>query len=278
MEKLLDIFPRIKRFCGRVIVVKYGGSIMLDTALKRHVIEDLVFLSHMGLRPVLVHGGGPAINDWLAKLHMKPLFRNGVRMTDAHTMQVVEMVLAGQINKELVSLINVSGGNAVGLSGKDGSLTLVQPINIEAMGFVGEIVDVNTRILSLLIENSYIPVIASISSDEQGQSYNVNADFFASRVAIALNAESLIFLTDMPGILLDVNNISTIIRTLNIGKAHELEKRGVISGGMIPKVHSCIQALEHGVISTRIIDGRVSHSLLSVILARNSVDSTLITL
>nr|YP_009294126.1 acetylglutamate kinase [Hildenbrandia rubra]AOM67368.1 acetylglutamate kinase [Hildenbrandia rubra] len=274
---LINMLPHIQRLSGQVIVIKYGGSAMLNKTLKQQVVNDVVFFSYIGLRPILVHGGGKTIDLWLKKLLIKPLFKDGVRITDDATMEVVEMVLAGKINKELVVLINTKGGNAVGLSGKDGSLALAQPFNMKQMGFVGTIVNVNTKILSLLMDNCYIPVIASISYDEFGQTYNINADLLASRIAIALNAEKLIFLTDMPGILSDINNTSTLIQTLDINTAYSLEKDGIIKGGMIPKVHSCIDALQHGVISTHVIDGRVSHSLLSTVLTSNCNGSTITT-
>lgn len=276
VDELIGILPYIKRLSGRIIIIKYGGSAMLNKTLKEHVINDLVFFSCIGLRPILIHGGGKTIDFWLKKLDIQPLFKDGVRVTDDITMQVAEMVLAGNINKELVTLVNVNGGNAIGICGKDGGLALAQPLNMKNMGFVGNIVNINTEILSLLIKNSYIPIIASVGYDQLGQTYNINADLLASRIAIALNAEKLIFLTDMPGILSDVNNASTLIQTLDVTRAGELEKEGIISGGMIPKVHSCIDALNHGVTSACIIDGRVSHSLLSNVLTGRCSGSTLI--
>nr|YP_009296672.1 acetylglutamate kinase [Apophlaea sinclairii]AOM65812.1 acetylglutamate kinase [Apophlaea sinclairii] len=276
LETLTDVFPYIKQFSGQVIIIKYGGSVMLSNKIKQQVINDVVFLSYIGLYPVLVHGGGQAINFWLNKLQIESNFKDGVRVTNKITMEVVEMVLVGKINKELVSLITISGGKAVGLCGKDGALALSQPLNFEKMGYVGDIVSVNTQILNLLICNSYIPVVASTSCDKLGQTYNINADFLASRIAIALNAEKLVFLTDTPGILLNLKNTSTLIRVLNINRAYQLEKKGIISGGMIPKVHSCIDAVSHGVISAHIIDGRVSNSLLFSVLTRNHPGSTLV--
>nr|YP_009297634.1 acetylglutamate kinase [Hildenbrandia rivularis]AOM67178.1 acetylglutamate kinase [Hildenbrandia rivularis] len=273
---LIEALPYIKRSLGHIIVVKYGGSVMLNDSLKQNVVDDIIFFSCIGLYPILVHGGGSKINFWLSKLHIEPIFRNGIRITNNVTMEVVEMVLTGKINKELVTLININGGNAVGLSGKDGSLILSQPLDIEKMGFVGNIVNVNTKILSLLISNFYIPVIASIGYDQHGQTYNINADLLASRIAVALNAEKLIFLTDMPGILLDINNLATVIQTLDVNEASQLEKKGIISGGMIPKVHSCVNALKHGVAFAYVIDGRVPHALLSTVLTKNYYGSMLL--
>ena len=275
IHEFVNVLPYIQRLSGQIIVIKYGGSAMVNNTLKEYVTNDLVFFSQIGLHPVLVHGGGKIINSWLEKLKIKPLFKNGIRVTDERTIHVVEMVLTGNINKELVSLINKFGGNAVGISGKDGSLALAKPLDFDNMGFVGSIVSVNTDILSVLINNSYIPVIASISYDNSGKTYNINADLLASRIAVALNAEMLIFLTDMAGILLDINDASTIIKSLDISEAQQLEKEGIISGGMIPKVHSCVYALKHGVTSAHIIDGRIRHSLLSTALTNHVVGSTL---
>ena len=276
IKVFIEALPYIQQLSRKPIVIKYGGSAMLNKSLKHHVINDLIFLSSIGLQPILIHGGGPAINYWLEKLSIKPIFHNGVRVTDASTMQVVEMVLAGIINKELVMLVNTNGGSAVGLSGKDGSLVLAQSLDIQTLGFVGNIISINIKLLSLLLENSYIPIIASVSYDKSGYTYNINADTLASRIAIALNAEKLIFLTDTPGLLLDINNASSLIQTLDINQVFELQKKGIISGGMIPKVQSCVSALKHGVKSAHIIDGRVKHSLLSTILTKNSYGSTLV--
>ena len=276
IKVFVDALPNIQQLSRKPIVIKYGGAAMLNKSLKYYVINDLIFLSSIGLQPILIHGGGPVINHWLQKLSIKPIFHNGIRVTDAATMQVVEMVLAGIINKELVMLVNTNGGCAVGLSGKDGSLVLAESLDIQTLGFVGNIVSINIKLLSLLLENSYIPIIASVSHGKSGYTYNINADILASRIATALSAEKLIFLTDTPGILLDVNNSSSLIKTLNINLVYELQKKGIISGGMIPKVQSCVNALKHGVKSAHIIDGRVKHTLLSTILTKNSYGSTLV--
>lgn len=276
IKVFVDTLPYIQQLSHKPIVIKYGGAAMLNKSLKYHVINDLIFLSSIGLQPILIHGGGPAINHWLHKLSIKPSFYNGVRVTDAVTMQVVEMVLAGIINKELVMLVNTNGGCAVGLSGKDGSLVLAESLDVQTLGFVGNIVSINIKLLSLLLENSYIPIIASVSYSKSGHTYNINADILASRIAIALSAEKLIFLTDTPGILLDVNNNSSLIKTLDISLVYKLQKKGIISGGMIPKVQSCVNALKHGVKSAHIIDGRVKHSLLFTILTKDSYGSTLV--
>lgn len=273
---LIETIQQIKKFSGNTIVIKYGGAAMVSKTLKAHVIHDIIFFSHIGLNPVLVHGGGATINLWLNKLNITPVFKNGVRVTDEKTMQVVEMVLAGKINKELVTMINVSGGSAVGLCGKDGKFVLAKPWNLETMGLVGNIININPAIINLLLSQKYIPVIASIAYDMLGQSYNINADVLASQLAVALNAEKLVFITNTPGILTNMNDKTTLIKKLNISQAKQLEKEGIISGGMIPKVHSCIYSLENGVMSAHIIDGQEPHSLLFALLTNRGNGSTLV--
>lgn len=275
IKVLTETMQQIKKLAGYTIIIKYGGAAMVNKALKTHVIHDIIFFSHIGLNPVLVHGGGSTINLWLNQLNITPVFKNGVRVTDEKTMQVVEMVLAGKINKELVTMINVSGGSAVGLCGKDGKFVLAKPQNLETMGLVGNIVSINPTIIDLLLSKKYIPVIASIAYDMLGQSYNINADTLASQLAVALSAEKLVFLTDTPGILANINDPETLIKSLNIGQAKQLEKEGIISGGMIPKVHSCIYSLQNGVASAHIINGQEPHSLLFALLTDQGSGSTL---
>ncbi|MUG99938.1 acetylglutamate kinase [Scytonema sp. UIC 10036] len=262
VQVLSEALPYIQQFIGRTIVVKYGGAAMKDSNLKDKVIRDIVFLSCVGLRPILVHGGGPEINSWLDKLGIEPQFRNGLRVTDAPTMDVVEMVLVGRVNKEIVALINQAGGSAVGLCGKDGNLIKARPQGDEGIGFVGEVNNVNIKILETLVNNGYIPVVSSVAADEIGQPYNINADTVAGEIAAALGAEKLILLTDTRGILKDYKDPSTLIPQVDIQEARELIATGVVSGGMIPKVNCCVRSLAQGVKAAHIIDGRIPHSLL----------------
>ena len=212
---LSEALPYIQQFAGRTIVVKYGGAAMKDAALKEKVMRDVVFMSCVGLRPVLVHGGGPEINSWLDKLGIEPQFKNGLRVTDAATMDVVEMVLVGRVNKEIVSLINQAGGSAVGLCGKDASLITARPADEEGIGFVGEVTNVNIQILDSLVKAGHIPVVSSVAADETGQAYNINADTVAGELAAALGAEKLILLTDTAGILRDYKDVATLIPRLH---------------------------------------------------------------
>ncbi|MEH2415340.1 acetylglutamate kinase [Nostoc sp.] len=259
---LSEALPYIQQFTGRTVVVKYGGAAMKDSTLKDKVIRDIVFLSCVGLRPIVVHGGGPEINSWLDKLGIEPQFKNGLRVTDAATMDVVEMVLVGRVNKEIVSLINQAGGLAVGLCGKDGNLFTARPQGQEGIGFVGEVSNVNIKILDTLASNGYIPVVSSVAADETGQAYNINADTVAGEIAAALGAEKLILLTDTSGILKDYKDQSTLIPKVDIRQARELIANGVVSGGMIPKVSCCVRSLAQGVRAAHIIDGRIPHALL----------------
>jgi acetylglutamate kinase len=262
VQVLSEALPYIQQFIGRTIVVKYGGAAMKDSNLKDKVIRDIVFLSCVGLRPILVHGGGPEINSWLDKLGIEAQFKNGLRVTDAPTMDVVEMVLVGRVNKEIVSLINQAGGSAVGLCGKDGNLIKARPQGDEGIGFVGEVNSVNIKILETLVSNGYIPVVSSVAADETGQPYNINADTVAGEIAAAMGAEKLILLTDTRGILKDYKDPSTLIPVVDIQEARELISTGIVSGGMIPKVNCCVRSLAQGVKAAHIIDGRNPHSLL----------------
>ncbi|MDJ0771832.1 MAG: acetylglutamate kinase [Mastigocoleus sp. MO_167.B18] len=259
---LSEALPYIQQFTGRTVVVKYGGAAMKDSNLKDKVIRDIVFLSCVGLRPIVVHGGGPEINNWLGKIGIEPLFKDGLRVTDAPTMDVVEMVLVGRVNKEIVSLINQAGGSAVGLCGKDGNLITARPQGQEGIGFVGEVSSVNIKVLDTLVGNGYIPVVSSVAADANGQAYNINADTVAGEIAAALNAEKLILLTDTAGILKDYKDPSTLIPKIDIQEARNLIKTGVVAGGMIPKVNCCVRSLAQGVRASHIIDGRIPHALL----------------
>lgn len=276
VQVLSEALPYIQQFIGRTVVVKYGGAAMKDSNLKDKVIRDIVFLSCIGMRPVVVHGGGPEINSWLDKLGIEAQFKNGLRVTDAATMDVVEMVLVGRVNKELVSLINQAGGSAVGLCGKDGNLFKARPEGQEGMGFVGEVSKVNIKILESLVNSHYIPVVSSVAADDMGQAYNINADTVAGELAAALGAEKLILLTDTAGILKDAKDPSTLIAKLDIQEARRLIETGVVSGGMIPKVKCCVRSLAQGVRATHIIDGRIPHSLLLEIFTDAGIGSMIV--
>ncbi len=273
---LSEALPYIQQFAGRTIVVKYGGAAMKDAALKEKVMRDVVFMSCVGLRPVLVHGGGPEINSWLDKLGIEPQFKNGLRVTDAATMDVVEMVLVGRVNKEIVSLINQAGGSAVGLCGKDASLITARPADEEGIGFVGEVTNVNIQILDSLVKAGHIPVVSSVAADETGQAYNINADTVAGELAAALGAEKLILLTDTAGILRDYKDVATLIPRLDIHDARSLIDEGIVSGGMIPKVNCCVRSLAQGVRAAHIIDGRLPHALLLEIFTDAGIGSMLV--
>ncbi|WP_200817712.1 acetylglutamate kinase [Calothrix rhizosoleniae] len=273
---LSEALPYIQQFTGRTIVVKYGGAAMKDSNLKDKVIRDIVFLSCVGLRPILVHGGGPEINSWLNKLGIEAQFKNGLRVTDAPTMDVVEMVLVGRVNKEIVSLINQAGGKGVGMCGKDGNLIVARPQGEEGIGFVGEVSSVDTKILETLVSNGYIPVVSSVAADEKGQAYNINADTVAGEIAAALGAEKLILLTDTPGILKDYKDPSTLIPKVDIQEARKLIADGTVAGGMIPKVNCCVRSLAQGVKATHIIDGRIPHALLLEVFTDGGIGTMLI--
>ena len=273
---LSEALPYIQKFANRTIVIKYGGAAMKDGKLKAGVIRDIVFLCSVGVRPVVVHGGGPEINIWLDKLGIEPQFKDGLRVTDADTMDIVEMVLVGRVNKELVSLINQAGGSAVGLCGKDGDLIKARPIGKEGVGFVGEITSINEDLIHSLVNNGYVPIISSVAADENGQAYNINADTVAGEIAASLQAEKLILLTDTPGILEDYHNPSTLLTKLDIQKARELIDRGIVSGGMIPKVNCCVRSIAQGVKAAHILDGRMPHALLLEIFTDEGIGSMIV--
>jgi acetylglutamate kinase len=276
VQVLSEALPYLQSFAGRTIVVKYGGAAMKDDALKEKVIRDIVLMSCVGMRPVVVHGGGPEINFWLEKLGIEPQFKNGLRVTDAPTMDVVEMVLVGRVNKGLVSLINAAGGRAVGLCGQDGNLIKARPQTAEGIGFVGEVQNIDIRVVSTLVENGYIPIISSVAADESGQAYNINADTVAGELAAALGAEKLILLTDTAGILRDYHDPSSLIYRLDIQEARGLIDQGIVSGGMIPKVNCCVRSLAQGVKAAHIIDGRIPHSLLLEIFTDSGIGSMIV--
>jgi acetylglutamate kinase len=230
----------------------------------------------VGIRPVVVHGGGPEINHWLGKLGIEPQFINGLRVTDADTMDVVEMVLVGRVNKELVSLINQAGGSAVGVCGKDANLIMARPQGSETMGFVGEVTSINEDLIETFVENGYIPVVSSVATDENGQAFNINADTVAGEIAAALGAEKLILLTDTPGIMQDFHDPASLIKQMDINQARELVTLGIVSGGMIPKVSCCVRSLAQGVRAAHVIDGRVPHALLLEIFTDSGVGSMIV--
>lgn len=264
-EVLTQALPYIKRYNGKVVVVKYGGNAMINETLKKQVMEDIALLWLIGVKIVLVHGGGPEISEMMDKLGKKPTFVDGLRVTDSETIDIVQMVLAGKVNKTLVNLLEMNGGKAMGISGMDGCL-IESKIKDERLGFVGEIVNIHISPVLDLLEKNYIPVISTIGCDRDGNAYNINGDTAAAYIAGALNAERLIMMTDIDGILRDKDDPSTLIPELTISEARKLYDKGVISGGMIPKVDCCIEAIEKGVKNVVIMDGRVPHSILMELL------------
>ena len=260
-EILTQALPYIQKYHDKIIVVKYGGNAMISEDLKMQVMEDIVLLWLIGVKPVLVHGGGPEISEMLKKVGKESVFVEGLRVTDKETAEIVQMVLAGKINKHLVNLLGEYGGNAVGISGIDGHL-IEAKVKDERLGFVGEITKVNVQPIFDLIEKGYIPVVSTVGCDNEGNVYNINADTAASFIAGVMKAERLITMTDIPGILRDVNDPDSIIKRVNTEEARQLFREGVISGGMIPKVECCIEAIEKGVRRVTILDGRVPHAVL----------------
>lgn len=264
-EVLTQALPYIKKHTGKIIVIKYGGNAMINECLKQQVMEDIVLLWLIGVKVVLVHGGGPEINDLMDKLGKKPQFVDGLRVTDKETVDIVQMVLAGKVNKTLVNLLEKKGGNAMGISGMDGRLIEAE-IKDERLGYVGKIKKVNISPVIDLLEKGYIPVVSTIGCDKQGNAYNINGDTAAAYIAGALGAQRLIMMTDIDGILRDKDDSSTIIPRVTIGEIKQLKADGTISGGMIPKVDCCVDAIHKGVKNVVIMDGRVPHSILMELL------------
>ncbi len=260
-EVLTQALPYIQKYNGKIVVVKYGGNAMINEQLKQQVMEDMVLLHLIGVKVVLVHGGGPEISELMDKLGKKPEFVDGLRVTDKETVDIVQMVLAGKVNKTLVNLLEMKGGKAMGISGMDGRLIEAKMKN-EKLGYVGEITKVNIQPVLDLLENDYIPVISTIGCDKDGNAYNINGDTAAAFIAGALNAERLIMMTDIDGILKDKDDPSSLITELTVKEAEKLQDEGIISGGMIPKVNCCIDAINKGVKKVIIMDGRVPHSIL----------------
>lgn len=264
-EILTQALPYIQQYNNKIIVVKYGGNAMINDQLKQQVTEDIVLLHLVGVRVVLVHGGGPEISQLMNRLGKKPEFVDGLRVTDRETIDIVQMVLAGKVNKSLVSLIETKGGKAMGISGMDGML-IEAKMKEESLGYVGSITDVNIQPVTDLLEKGYIPVISTLGCDREGNTYNINGDTAAAYIAGALGAERLIMMTDIAGVLRDREDPKTLIPQMSISQAVELFREGVISGGMIPKVDCCIDAINRGVKKAIIMDGRVPHSILMEIL------------
>ena len=264
-EVLTAALPYIKKYSGKIVVIKYGGNAMVNEQLKQQVMEDIALLWLIGVKVVLIHGGGPEISQMMKRLGKESTFVNGLRVTDKETVEIAQMVLAGKVNKDLVNLMQAKGGHAVGLSGIDGGI-LEAKIKDEALGFVGAITKVRTQPITDLLEKNYIPVISTVASDRQGNVYNINADTAAAYIAGALEAERLIMMTDITGILQDKDDPNTLIPHITVAEAKSLFDQGVICGGMIPKVDCCIEAISHGVKNVVIMDGRISHSILMELL------------
>ena len=273
-QVIIDALPYIQKYNNKIVVVKYGGNAMTNDELKDAVMSDIVLLSLVGIKVVLVHGGGPEINDMLKRLNIESKCINGLRYTDAETIDVVKMVLSGKVNKELVQLLAHHKGNAVGLCSIDGRMLMAERKygeNGEDLGYVGDIVKVHTKPITDALANGNIPVIATVATDKKGNTYNVNADTAAARIAAELKAENLILMTDIAGLLRDKDDPSTLIPSLNISEVPFMKRQGIISGGMIPKIDCCVEAIRRGVKKTAIIDGRVPHSILIEILTNDGI-------
>lgn len=274
---LVEALPYIRSYYGKTLLIKYGGAAMVDDEIKRAVCQDIVLMHYVGMRPILVHGGGPEVSEVMRKQGKEPAFVNGLRVTDAETMEIVEMVLAGKTNKGIVASINHQGGKAVGLSGKDASLIVADKAASHVdLGFVGKVKEINTDILDTLAAGGFIPVISSVAIGENGESFNINADDVAGELAAKLRAEKLILMTDVPGILRDVNDTDSLVSTLTLPEARELTGSGAVSRGMIPKVEACVRAVEGGVQRAHIIDGRKPNALLMEIFTDTGI-GTMIT-
>ncbi|MBC5714548.1 acetylglutamate kinase [Roseburia sp. BX1005] len=276
-EVLIEALPYIQRFNRKIIVVKYGGSAMIDEELKRQVIQDVTLLKLVGFKPIIVHGGGKEISKWVGKVGMEPVFVNGLRKTDEATMEIAEMVL-GKVNKSLVQMVEQLGVNAIGISGKDGGLLKVEKkySNGEDIGFVGEIKEVNPKILYDLLEKDFLPIVCPIGLDDNFATYNINADDAACAIARAMQAEKLAFLTDIEGVYKDPDDKTSLISELPIEEARELILGGNIGGGMLPKLNNCIDAIENGVSRVHILDGRIAHCLLLEIFTNKGIGTAIL--
>ena len=267
---LMNALPYIKKYSGKIVVVKYGGNAMVNESLKRAVMGDIVLLNLIGIKVVLVHGGGPHIKEVLDRVGIESKFIDGLRVTDAETMKIVQMVLAGQVNKDLVSLIGSMGGNAIGLCGLDDRMIRVRKQS-DDLGFVGKITSLDVEIIQDNLDKGYIPVIATIGTDKNGQAYNINADTAAAEIAGALNAECMVSMTNLDGVLRDKDDPSSLITDLTLAQADQLKKEGVIAGGMIPKVQCCIDAIQAGVKKVFIVNGMVPHAILIELLTEEGL-------
>ena len=276
-EVLIEALPYIQRFNRKIIVVKYGGSAMVDEELKEHVIQDVTLLKLVGFKPIIVHGGGKEISKWVGKVGMEPEFVNGLRVTDEATMELAEMVL-GKVNKSLVQLVESLGVRAIGISGKDGRLLSVNKkyADGEDIGFVGEVKNVNADILYDLLEKDFLPIICPVGLDDNYNTYNINADDAACAIARAMKAEKLAFLTDIEGVYKDPNDPETLISELKVSEAHALMNEGYIGGGMLPKLYNCIDAIENGVSRVHILDGRIPHCLLLEIFTNKGIGTAIL--
>ncbi|MGL5615200.1 MAG: acetylglutamate kinase [Sarcina sp.] len=269
---LIQALPYIQEYCGKIIVVKYGGNAMQNIRLEEAVIKDIILMNCVGIKVVLVHGGGPDIDKMLKKIGKESEFINGLRYTDEETMDIVQMVLAGKVNKELVSLINKNGGKAIGLCGIDGAMIKASKKEAEVdYGYVGEIDEININVINDALEKNYISVISTIAYGEDGKTYNINADLAAAKIASSLKAEKLIILTDVQGILRDIEDEDTLISNIHLNEVKEIMEENIIKGGMIPKIECCKVALENGVSKTHIIDGRIPHTILLELFSHNGV-------
>lgn len=274
---LTEALPYIREFNGKKVVVKYGGSAMVDDELKFNVVRDIALLKLIGLKPIIVHGGGKEISKWVALKGKEPEFINGLRVTDDETMEIAEMVL-NKVNKSLVALFESNGVKAVGISGKDGQMmkTVKKLSGGQDIGFVGEVTSVDSTILDVLLENDYVPVIAPIGIGENFESYNINADDAACAIASAIGAEKLVFLTDIEGVFLDPTDKSTLISEMDLETAHEFINKGVVGGGMLPKLNNCIEAVEKGVSRVHILDGRLQHCLLLELFTEKGIGTAIL--
>ena len=274
---LIDALPYIQRYNGKIVVVKYGGNAMTNEELKNAVMSDIVLLSLVGVKVVLVHGGGPEISDMLKRVGIESRFINGLRYTDEATVDIVKMVLAGKVNKELVSHLTRHKGKALGMCGIDGQMIIAKKMESDPdLGFVGEIEQVNITPIMDALEHGYVPVIATVACDEEGQTYNINADTAASRIAADLGAENLILMTDISGLLRDKDDAETLIPSVQVSEVPFMKRQGIISGGMIPKIDCCVEAVRRGVKKTCIIDGRVPHSILIELLSNEGIGTQFI--
>nr|YP_010851493.1 acetylglutamate kinase [Echinothamnion hookeri]WGH14337.1 acetylglutamate kinase [Echinothamnion hookeri] len=271
-----DTLPLIRKYSGSTFVIKYGGSAMKNKLLQLNIIQDISLLYFLGIKIILVHGGGYLIDSWLRKLNIDPIFKEGLRVTDAKTMEVVEMVLSGHINKQLISLLNQNEIPSVGLSGKDANLITAVPLVNNSNNFTGNVHCINNKILSTLLDSKFFPVISSVASDVKGDTYNINADTLASSIASSMQADKLILLTDTPGILYNIDDKSSLIKNISLNKIDTLKSAGIITNGMIPKIDCCIDALKNNVPAVHIIDGRVRYSLLYEILTNDRFGSMLV--